>query len=198
MDTKCKGAKFVSEIFNNDTSKYKTYWGKPLKGSDYANPCGLTAKAFFNDTFSISDKIGNSLYMNETGIANYYEKSTFYKRLDNHTDAQWMDVENEHFIVWMGMETFNDFRKLWARIDMALSPSTYYITVNQSYFVSKFNANKSIIVSTSSPFGSSTFYGWALLIAAAYCLFNVVALWVLLVTNKDKKFDYSVLKWKSK
>ncbi len=38
----------MKEMFGNDTSKYKTYWGKTLKADDYANPCGLVAKAFFN------------------------------------------------------------------------------------------------------------------------------------------------------
>lgn len=47
-NSRCDGAKFVYEIFNNDSSKYITPWGKPLKGEDYANPCGLAAKSFFN------------------------------------------------------------------------------------------------------------------------------------------------------
>jgi hypothetical protein len=38
----------IKDIFGNDTSKYKTYWGKPLNGDDYANPCGLVAKSYFN------------------------------------------------------------------------------------------------------------------------------------------------------
>ena len=36
------------EIFDNQTSKYLTYWNKTLKGDDFANPCGLHAKSFFN------------------------------------------------------------------------------------------------------------------------------------------------------
>lgn len=35
-------------MFDNDESKYQTYWGKPLKGDDYADPCGLVAKSLFN------------------------------------------------------------------------------------------------------------------------------------------------------
>ncbi len=35
-------------MFDNDTSRYKTYWNKTLKPYDYANPCGLVAKSYFN------------------------------------------------------------------------------------------------------------------------------------------------------
>ena len=36
------------EMFDNDTSKYKSYSGYQLKVNDVANPCGLIAKSFFN------------------------------------------------------------------------------------------------------------------------------------------------------
>lgn len=35
-------------MFDNDTSRYKSYTGYPLKADDIANPCGLIAKNFFN------------------------------------------------------------------------------------------------------------------------------------------------------
>ncbi len=44
----CKGGQYIWQIFNNDTSKYKTKSGNPLKANDFANPCGLIAKSFFN------------------------------------------------------------------------------------------------------------------------------------------------------
>jgi hypothetical protein len=47
-NTKCAGAKYMSEMFDNNTSKYKTYTGLPLNGDDLANPCGLIAKSMFN------------------------------------------------------------------------------------------------------------------------------------------------------
>lgn len=35
-------------MFDNDTSRYKSYTGYPMKANDIANPCGVIAKAFFN------------------------------------------------------------------------------------------------------------------------------------------------------
>jgi len=47
-NSKCDGAIYMNEMFDNDTSKYKTFTGKALKANDFANPCGLVAKSFFN------------------------------------------------------------------------------------------------------------------------------------------------------
>ena len=41
-------------------------------------------------------------------------------------------MENEHFIVWMQMETFPNFRKLWGRINQTLDPGNYTIYINNS------------------------------------------------------------------
>jgi hypothetical protein len=51
----CTDALQIKDLFGNDTSKYKTYWGKPLKAEDYANPCGLIAKSFFNGKLEIKN-----------------------------------------------------------------------------------------------------------------------------------------------
>ena len=42
-----------------------------------------------------------------------------YKQNEN-KDKQWIDVENEHFIIWMNMELFSDFIKRWGYIDKDL------------------------------------------------------------------------------
>ena len=46
----------MSEMFENDTSRYKTFTGSPLKNDSFANPCGLIAKAFFNGNLVIKFK----------------------------------------------------------------------------------------------------------------------------------------------
>lgn len=83
------------------------------------------------DTFRISNSSGN-ITLNETGIANSYEREYSFKRNPNYTYLQWMDVENEHFIVWMAMETYKNFQKLWGRVDAGLDPGTYTIEVTDS------------------------------------------------------------------
>jgi hypothetical protein len=158
------------------------------------------------DEYKLYDIRGNNVTLNQTGIANKAEKSSFFKRYsDNRT--QWMDVENEHFIVWMAMETFNSFRKLWARIDTDLQPGMYNLMIQDSIFlkikyifleynVSQYNATKGVVITTSNPLGSGPFYGWALIIGAVYCFVVVLIMWVILIAKKENKFDINALKWK--
>jgi hypothetical protein len=48
QNNKCDGAVYMYEMFNNNTSKYFSYTGKPISGESYASPCGLIAKAMFS------------------------------------------------------------------------------------------------------------------------------------------------------
>jgi hypothetical protein len=78
------------------------------------------------------DPSGKNIYLNETNISNDYDrKFMFIKGVDS-PNTQWIDVTNEHFIVWMQMESFSNFRKLWARIDTAINPGTYKINIKSS------------------------------------------------------------------
>ena len=125
----------MGEMFGNET-KITNKWGYTFPPNQPANPCGLFPKSFFNDTYVMLDKFGNMVNLNQTNISNEYEKNYFYKRFQNsslnYTTTQWIDVEDEHFIVWMAMETFNTFRKLWARIETDLSPGNYTFLINDS------------------------------------------------------------------
>jgi hypothetical protein len=51
-------------------------------------------------------------------------------------------------------------------------------------------------LANSSMLGTPSFYGYLLVAVSGYCAIIVFILWVLHATNKDKKFDYNVLKWK--
>ncbi len=91
----CEGAIYMSEMFDNNTARYKTYTGKPLKGSDFANPCGLIAKSYFNDTeFKIINSKGEEQVIDEKNIANEYDVKYMFKRNEKSEDLQWIDVEN--------------------------------------------------------------------------------------------------------
>lgn len=91
---RCEGALFMSEIFDNDTSKYKTWSGKRLKGSDVANPCGLIAKSYFTDTYTLLNDKAIAVTINEIGISNDYDRQYMFKRYNESDTRQWIDVEN--------------------------------------------------------------------------------------------------------
>jgi hypothetical protein len=94
-NTICEGGVYVKDVFDDDSSRYKTFTGKPLKGDDFANPCGLAAKSVFNDTFSLFDSdLQRAIDINETDIANDYDKKHMFKRHSDYDNLQWFDVEN--------------------------------------------------------------------------------------------------------
>jgi hypothetical protein len=49
--SKCTGALYIKEIFDNDTSKYFTYTNNNIDGNKIANPCGIIAKYVFNGIY---------------------------------------------------------------------------------------------------------------------------------------------------
>ena len=130
-----------------------------LGPSELAIPCGIMAKAFFNDKFKDWTINEDKLTINEKNIAWDMDKDLF-KNWDK--SKQWIDIEDEHFIVWMRPAGLPDFRKLWGRIEKRdlKKGDKLHITVENNYDVDKFSGDKSIILSTSNVFGGdNTFLG---------------------------------------
>lgn len=66
-----------------------------LESSDPANPCGLVAKSYFNDTFSlISPDAFEEIPMSSNGIAWDIDKEEKFKQSKDSEELQWIDVEN--------------------------------------------------------------------------------------------------------
>lgn len=70
-----------------------------LEPDDEAIPCGLIAKSIFNDTFKLYEANSDRIPIKEDGIAWDTDKDHMFKRGDNYKEKDWLDVENEHFIV---------------------------------------------------------------------------------------------------
>jgi hypothetical protein len=58
-----------------------------------------------------------------------------FKNYENATQKQWINMEDEHFIVWMSMMPFNNFRKKWGKIDEDLTKGFYDLTINNRIFI---------------------------------------------------------------
>ena len=84
--------------------------------SSVASPCGLIANSIFNDTYEVWDSAGVNITINDTGITWPDDKGDKFKRTPDSAKTQWVDPENEHFIVWMRTAGLPNFRKLWGRI----------------------------------------------------------------------------------
>ena len=145
-------------ITNKEMGKNKSITGADLAENDVAIPCGLIAKSFFDDKFSdwkIIDKFGEStpLNVNEKDIAWKADKELKYKNVDK--ARQWIDMTDEHFIVWMRPAGLPNFRKLWGRItDTDLKGGNEVeVTIENNFDVSSFNGKKYLILSTVNAFG---------------------------------------------
>lgn len=66
-----------------------------LSTNDPANPCGLIAKSFFNDTYRLYEPGGNrEVDIKEHGIAWDSDKEEKFDKLDTWQEDQWVNVEN--------------------------------------------------------------------------------------------------------
>lgn len=182
------------QLFNNDTSKMLSFTGNKLDPEGIMNPCGLIARSVFNDTYSLTNSADGSLInINETGIIRDKDK-VMYIRQANYSNTQWIDVENEHFIVWMYMQTFANFQKRWGTIASDLEKGSYKLTIQNNYDVSSFGSTKSFKLVSVNGFGGGSFFGYALIIAAGICLVSLLILSYIKLT-KNNRFDESNLIW---
>ena len=137
-------------ITNKDMNQKYSVTGEELKDDDVAIPCGLIAKSYFNDNFtnwSIKSKFGadepnDKLNVNEKDIAWKADKELKYKNVD--LKKQWIDMTDEHFIVWMRPAGLPNFRKVWGRIterDLKAGDEIE-VEIENKFDVSSFNGKK--------------------------------------------------------
>ena len=140
-------------ITNEDMGQTKSFLGNDLKGGDLAVPCGLIAKSFFNDKFTNWKINGKQFTPNENDIAWKADKELKYKNTNN-LEKQWINMTDEHFIVWMRPAGLPNFRKLWGRIEEEIKAnSNVEVTIEDNFNVTSFNGKKYLILSTVNAFG---------------------------------------------
>ena len=128
--------------------------------------------------------------MATTGIAWTSDVQTKFNNIDSKKvpgypdkgwrDVQWLDMEDEHFIVWMRTSGIPNFRKLWGRIEVDLQPGTYFIEIENNYNVADFAAKKFVVFASQSILGGkNTFLAICYIAAGSMCI--VFALILLLL-----------------
>ena len=160
-DDDCKHA-----VTNQEMGVTHNLEGGPLEPNNVAVPCGLIAKSFFRDSFTLKDENGITINIDEKDIAWEADKKIKFQNLpdDIKNKTQWIDMEDEHFIVWMRPSGLPNFRKLWGRIRKGsgngddgdknvLKKGTYRVSIKNFFDVSKFEGEKLFILSTVNGFG---------------------------------------------
>ena len=165
---------------------YKTsfYQNTPLNPEGAAFPCGLIAKSFFNDTYTIQKKenyINTDIPINSNNIAWPADLKLKYKLPDNQNDwkKMWMNTTNEHFVVWMRPAGLPDFRKLWGRIDGGMKKGKYDLVINDNYPTTIFNGSKSVVLSTVNAFGGKNlFLGYSYIVVGGICILMAIGFFI--------------------
>lgn len=176
-----KSAECDHRISNQDFDLLWSYNGFELDPEAVAIPCGLMAKSFFIDKFSLYDENETIIPIDEKNIS-YPEDKKIFKNIEgsladipdfelkiksksnSQSESepepeywqffQWVDMTDEHFIVWMRPAAYPNFRKLWGRIRQDIEPGDYLLEINNTFEVSRFNGEKYFIISTVNFFGS--------------------------------------------
>ena len=177
--------------------------GTVLKSKDVAFPCGLIAKYFFNDTYVMTDEDNKMrVEIDETNIAHSIDREKKYKLpldVKNPLEKAWLDVTNEHVMVWFQTERFRTFIKLWGHIWTTLKAGTKYsFQISNKFDVSSFEGKKYILLSeVGSHGGTSQLLGIGFLASAAVVVLMSLIFLVMYFTHVHGKDLYSIdnLKW---
>ena len=127
--------------------------GAALSSSATAYPWGLIAKYEFIDTFKLYDSSGNQITLDSSNIALSIDKTSRFKN-SNDKSQQWIDLTDQHFMVWSRIETLPWFDKLYAKVSSILKAgSQYTVSITNKYVHSSFDIKKRIIISSAQYMG---------------------------------------------
>lgn len=189
----CGDLKKNKDYFEMADSIVTSFTGETLDSNGNMDPCGLIAANVFTDEFTLKDKNGNKIFIDETGIAYESDKKYSFKNNKHYSSTQWLDKENEHFMVWMNMELFPNFLKKWGRINSTLEKGTYSVEINWKWGNDDWNIKKYFVLAKSRKLGNVKFFGY-ILIVGAVCDFVVICL-ILCAGMSQKKFFPQSMKW---
>lgn len=181
--SKCNnGGLYGRDILNN--SQFTHYLnGDPIGPDDILNPCGLMARSVFNDSYSLyTDYEANkSIAISETGIAWESDLTSLFGHVPNYLNKTYIDVTDEHFVVWMRTAVTKSFRKIWGIIQNledgenhgSLGPGTYTLEISNNYNVTAWKGKKFIVLSTVNSLGGQNYYlGMIFIFTAIGCLLS--------------------------
>ena len=166
-------------VYNVNMSATVSLDGTPLNPNAIAVPCGFIAKTVFTDTFKLYDVNARTyIPINETGIA-WPSDVKLFNNTENAKKTQWLNMTDEHFIVWMRPAGFPIFRKIWGKIEQVLKPGNYKFEIDSKYNNTEFSGKKYVVLSTVEYFdGKNRFLGISYLSVGGLC-FVVAIVWVI-------------------
>ena len=142
-----------------------------LPGDEAAFPCGLMAKSYFQDVFTIKMN-GQEINVKKEDIAYKTDKEKYEKnKFDG--SKHWTNLTEERFMIWMRPSPFPNPRKLWGIIDEIDIDTSLEVTFTIDHYFR--NYEKYLILSTRNVFGGkNSFLGAIYLIFGIICLVSAI------------------------
>jgi len=139
---------------------------------DVAFPCGLIAKSFFQDDLTSWKISGRDINITTEEIAYKSDRDSLSKV--EMEDSHWLDVTDEHFMIWKRISPFENPRKLWGKIEEDIpNGGSVSVTIKEKNYY--YNYEKYIILSTRNVFGGkNSFLGILYITFGAVCLISAV------------------------
>ncbi|ELP83930.1 cell cycle control protein 50C, putative [Entamoeba invadens IP1] len=170
------------------------------KPEDFYEPCGLVAASFFNDTFKIDiGTAGNAteLVLEKDKINWKSDKNLFKNPKEKNGISVVDDYTDPDFINWMRPAVSSTFRKLTGIINNVDEvKGNITVTVVNNFPVTSFGGTKTIILATTSVFGSKN-PALGIIYMAVGGVFVIIAilLFILTKTSPRKFADKRFLRW---
>lgn len=150
-----------------------------LPADDIAYPCGLIAKSYFTDRYEIltTETVPAPVVIDSSDIAWKSDVEFKFKNQDGDwKKKQWLDVTDQHFIVWMRTAGLPQFRKLYGVLKDGLDKGEYTLKIKNSYDVSSFSGSKAFVLSTTNILGGKNYF-----LSIAYIVVGVLCLILALI-----------------
>ena len=180
--------------------------GEHIADNAIANPCGLFARAMFNDTFKLTDPDSRTIEIDETEISWPSDTKYLFERNEHYKDTQWWDVDDEHFVVWMRTAVTRGFRKLWGRVvntvdkdgndNGALAPGKYSVEIENNYNVSAWKGEKYIVLTNANSLGGQNYsLGMIFVFTSLMCCFSSMFFCGRAMISKKGSLTADELSW---
>lgn len=136
--------------------------------------------------------VSSNITIDDSDIAWESDVEHKFRNMDiaNWQSKQWLDVTNQHFIVWMRTAGLPNFRKLYGKIDEDLQPGTYYIKIQNNYNVSSFSGHKYFVISTTNILGGQNYFlAICYIIVGSLCIMFGIIFFIAYMNRKNQGRD---------
>ena len=108
----------------------------------------------------------------------------------DYRSIQWLDMQDEHFIVWMRTAGLPNFRKLYGRINQDLQVGQYTLTIGNNFDVAPYSGKKSFVLSTTNALGGKNYFlALCYIVVGVLCMLFAIVFLFAFVRKRGNNSD---------